>query len=55
VLPLSALTGALLLVVADTLARVLAPPSEVPIGLLTSMLGAPFFLVLVLRSRQVQI
>lgn len=55
VLPMSALTGALLLVVADTLARILAPPQEVPIGLLTSLLGAPFFLVLVLRSRQVQV
>lgn len=51
-LPMSALAGALLLVVADTLARVLAPPAEVPIGLLTSLLGAPFFLALVLRGGQ---
>ena len=51
-LPLSALTGALLLVVADTIARSVAPPAEVPIGLLTSALGAPFFLFLVLRSRE---
>ncbi|WP_315502947.1 iron ABC transporter permease [Actinomyces radicidentis] len=54
-LPVSALTGALLLVVADTLARSVAPPAEVPIGLFTAMMGAPFFLALVLRSRQVRL
>jgi iron complex transport system permease protein len=51
-LPLTALVGALLIVVADTIARSVAPPAEVPIGLLTSALGAPFFLFLVLRTRE---
>lgn len=54
-LPVSAVVGALLIVVADTLSRVVAPPAEVPIGLFTSLLGAPFFLMLVLRSRAVQL
>lgn len=55
VLPLSALVGGLLLVVADSAARTVAPPAEVPIGVFTAALGAPFFLWLVLRSREVRI
>ncbi|MGP9538161.1 FecCD family ABC transporter permease [Brachybacterium sp. AOP43-C2-M15] len=54
-LPVSAVLGGLLIVLADTLSRVVAPPSEVPIGLFTALLGAPFFLALVLRSRAVQL
>lgn len=44
------LAGALLLVVADTAARVVARPSELPVGVLTAGLGAPFFLALVVRE-----
>ncbi|MCD9032319.1 iron ABC transporter permease [Luteimonas sp. Y-2-2-4F] len=50
-LPLSALLGALLVVLADTAARTLDPPSEIPLGLFTAALGAPFFLWLVLRRK----
>ncbi|MFI2102668.1 FecCD family ABC transporter permease [Isoptericola sp. NPDC019693] len=50
-IPMSAMVGGLLIVLADTAARTVAPPSEVPIGLFTSALGAPFFLWLVLRER----
>lgn len=50
-LPLSGVSGALLVVVADTAARTLDPPSEIPLGLFSAALGAPFFLWLVLRSR----
>lgn len=49
-LPLSAITGALLVVVADTAARALDPPSEIPLGLFTAAVGAPFFLWLVMRQ-----
>jgi iron complex transport system permease protein len=52
-LPVSAVIGALLIVVADTLSRIVAPPAEVPIGLFTALMGAPFFLLLVMRSRAV--
>jgi len=48
----SALTGALFLVAADTLARTIIAPAELPIGILTAIVGAPFFLWLLLRSRQ---
>ncbi len=51
VLPLSALAGALLLVLADWFARVLIYPLELPIGLLMAFLGAPFFLVMLLKRR----
>ncbi len=50
-LPLSALTGATLLVVADTAARTLDPPSEIPLGLFSAAIGAPFFLWLILHQR----
>lgn len=48
----SALVGAFFLVGADTLARTLLAPAELPIGLLTAMVGAPFFLWLLMRSQQ---
>lgn len=42
-LPASALLGALLLICADYLARTLAAPAEIPIGIVTGLLGSPFF------------
>jgi iron complex transport system permease protein len=53
VLPASALLGGSLLVAADILARTLAAPAEVPIGILTAAIGAPFFLWLLFhRARE---
>lgn len=49
VVPGSVLVGAILLLVADTLARTLVAPAEMPVGLLTSLLGAPWFLWLIFR------
>ncbi|WP_019677492.1 FecCD family ABC transporter permease [Arsukibacterium perlucidum] len=51
-IPLSALAGALLVTSADTLARILIIPAELPVGLVTSMLGVPFFLYLLLQYRR---
>ncbi|MBF9196527.1 FecCD family ABC transporter permease [Microvirga terrestris] len=48
-LPASALLGAALLVAADTVARTMVAPAELPIGILTAAIGAPFFLWLLLR------
>lgn len=45
-LPTSALLGALLLVLADDLARTILAPTELPVGILTAILGGPFFLAL---------
>ena len=50
-LPASSLLGAALLVAADTLARTVAAPTELPIGILTAAIGAPFFLWLLLRRQ----
>ncbi len=50
-IPLSALNGAILLVVADTLARTLVAPMELPIGVVTAIVGAPVFLQLLLKNR----
>jgi len=50
-LPATACFGALVLLVADTLARTLAAPAELPVGIVTAILGAPFFLFLLLRQR----
>jgi len=49
VLPASALTGAALMVMADLIARIIMPPQELPIGVLMSGLGAPFFIWLLSR------
>ncbi|MFN4262443.1 MAG: FecCD family ABC transporter permease [Thioalkalivibrionaceae bacterium] len=51
-LPGSALGGALLLLLADIAARTVIAPAELPIGLLTALLGGPFFLWLLLRMRR---
>jgi len=48
-LPGSAMAGACLLLLADTLARTLVAPAEMPVGLITSIIGGPYFLWLILR------
>ena len=50
-LPASMLGGASLLVVADLIARTVASPAELPIGILTALVGGPFFLYLLMRNR----
>ncbi len=50
-LPASVLLGAVMLLIGDTFARTIAAPAEVPIGILTALVGAPFFLAVLLRQR----
>lgn len=52
VLPASMLLGAALLLFADVVARLMIAPAELPIGILTSLLGGPFFLALLLRAQR---
>jgi iron complex transport system permease protein len=52
--PASGLMGALLLLAADGLARSVVAPLELPIGVVTALLGGPFFLVVLRRSRATQ-
>jgi iron complex transport system permease protein len=49
-IPLAALSGALLLVWVDVAARMLNQPDEIPIGVITAVLGSPFFLTLLVRA-----
>ncbi len=51
-LPVTALVGAIFLVLADTLARTLFAPSEVPVGILMVFLGGPFFLYLLRKHKR---
>jgi len=53
-LPLSALVGAIFLVAADTVARIVVAPAQLPVGVVTAIVGGPFFLLLLIRySRKV--
>ncbi|CAM3954452.1 iron ABC transporter permease [Alkalicoccus chagannorensis] len=51
VLPISMITGAAFLVAADIIARTIIAPSELPIGVITALIGAPLFAVLLIRNR----
>jgi iron complex transport system permease protein len=52
VVPASMLLGGILLLLADTCARTIAIPAEVPVGIFTALLGAPFFILLLRSSRR---
>jgi iron complex transport system permease protein len=49
-LPSSAFGGAIALVIADTIARTIVAPSELPVGAVTAIVGAPFFIYLLRRK-----
>ncbi len=49
-LPASALLGAVLLLIADSVARTIVTPAEMPVGILTSLIGGPFFLWLLVKQ-----
>ncbi len=53
-LPASALAGACILVVADVVARTIVAPAELPLGVLTALIGSPFFFVLLRKTRATQ-
>lgn len=50
-LPASALFGAVILLLADTLGRVLMPPQEIQVGVSTIVVGVPVFIYLIRRSK----
>nr|WP_250549416.1 iron ABC transporter permease [Pseudonocardia sp. H11422] len=54
-LPASALTGAVLLLIADILGRVVVRPGELQVGILLALIGAPFFIALIRRRKMVQL
>jgi len=50
-LPVSAFGGGIVLLLADTLARNIVEPREIPVGIITALLGAPFFIYLLKKAR----
>ncbi|WP_223869721.1 FecCD family ABC transporter permease [Paenibacillus sabuli] len=51
-IPCSALMGAVLLIVSDTIGRTVIAPTEIPVGIITSFIGVPFFMYLLIRQRR---
>jgi iron complex transport system permease protein len=51
-IPCSALLGSLLLLISDIIARMLMPPVILPVGIITSFLGAPLFLYLLIKGQR---
>ena len=51
-IPLSAVGGALFMVIADTIARTAVQPAEFRVGIITAFVGAPFFIFLLIRNKQ---
>lgn len=52
ILPLSVFLGAIIMLVADTLSRVIVQPSELPVGILTAMMGAPVFIAILVKFKK---
>lgn len=51
-IPFSALGGALFLLLADTVARTIVPPAELPVGAVTALIGAPYFIYLLIKMKE---
>lgn len=51
VIPYSALLGSILLIVSDTIGRILIQPVDIPVGVMTSVMGGPFFIFLLRRQK----
>lgn len=51
-LPFTTLGGAIFMIISDTLARTLVPPAEIPVGAITSIFGAPYFIYLLIKNKK---
>ena len=51
-IPCASLMGAILLLMSDTLARTIIAPTEIPVGIVTALIGAPFFIYLLIKKRK---
>lgn len=51
-LPFSTLGGATFMIICDTLSRILAPPAEIPVGAITALFGAPYFIYLLIKNKK---
>ena len=53
-IPCSSLLGAIILLSSDTIARTILAPTEIPVGIITSSIGVPFFLYLLLKRKKIR-
>lgn len=51
-IPFTLVSGAIFMIIADTLARTIMPPTEIPVGVITSLFGAPFFIYLLYKNKK---
>lgn len=51
-IPFTLISGAIFMIIADTLARTIMPPIEIPVGVITSLFGAPFFIYLLCKNKK---
>lgn len=51
-IPFSAVGGAIFMILSDTLARTMASPAEIPVGAITSVIGAPYFIYLLIKNKK---
>jgi iron complex transport system permease protein len=51
-IPASSLMGAMILLPSDTLSRIIINPAEIPVGIITAMIGVPFFAYLLLKKKK---
>jgi len=52
ILPLSAILGSIILILGDSLSRTLLPPTEIPIGILTALMGGPVFIAILMKFKK---
>lgn len=52
IIPASAIFGAILVIISDTVARTVVAPAEIPVGIITSLIGGPYFLYLLTRQKR---
>lgn len=51
-IPFSVLGGAIFMIISDTIARTIIPPTEIPVGAITSLFGAPYFIYLLIKRKK---
>lgn len=51
-IPITLISGSIFMIISDTLARTLIPPTEIPVGVITSLCGAPFFIYLLYKNKK---
>ncbi|MBR3599241.1 MAG: iron chelate uptake ABC transporter family permease subunit, partial [Lachnospiraceae bacterium] len=51
-MPYAFLCGAIFLLMCDTIARTIASPTEIPVGIITSIFGAPYFVALIIKNKK---